>query len=120
MGKFGLRSVYITNAVKCGKAKAGGKFEPFTGGAYPVETKVRKKCWEHFLSREIQLHKPAVVFAFGWKAYRCCDLLHRENPHLPIYRMLHPSARMSSERLRLINDETVLEVLRSIGEIHEV
>jgi uracil DNA glycosylase superfamily protein len=120
MGKFGLRNVYITNAVKCGKVGASGGFEPFTGGADPTEARIRLKCWEQFLSREIELHNPALVFAFGWNAYRCCELIRRVHQVLPVHRLLHPSARRSRDRIRSANDESIVGALRSIGAIRTV
>jgi hypothetical protein len=121
MGPFGLRNVYITNAVKCGRVGPDGNFQPFQGGSKnSVEKKVRENRYKEFLKEEVSLVRPAIVFAFGGNAYACSDFLRSEHPQLPVIKLYHPKAwGYSMDQIKEINDPRVELGLRQGGVVAE-
>jgi len=63
---FKLRNAYLTNLVKCGLNNIAGKFEGFQ--KYNPET--IKTCYENFLTNEIEIINPKIIFCFGSNVYR--------------------------------------------------
>jgi hypothetical protein len=63
---FKLRNAYLTNLVKCGLNNVDGNFEGFQ--KYNPET--IKTCYENFLTKEIEIIKPKVIFCFGSNVYK--------------------------------------------------
>lgn len=114
MAQCCLRNVYITNAVKCGRVGSGGQFQPFQGTRDTAEFAIRQNCYKEFLSLEIAIFRPAVIFAFGGNAYRCSDLLRAQHPSLPMEQLYHPRARFSPRKIRDLNVETIRSKLRQL------
>jgi hypothetical protein len=71
---FRLANVYVTNLVKCGLSNDDGQFEGI--GSY--DDQCIRNCFNLFLSRELEIMKPRVVFAVssaveGWISHLAAD-----------------------------------------------
>lgn len=85
---FRLSNAYVTNLVKCGMNDPEGK--RFVGiGAFP-ENCIRT-CFKNFLSREIDVLQPRVVFAFGSAVEQWLIRLLPQGT--PIQQIPHPAGR---------------------------
>ena len=58
---FKLTNVYVTNLVKCGLNNAKGEFK----GLASFKNKTVETCYTNFLSEEISIIKPKIIFAVG-------------------------------------------------------
>ena len=58
---FKLANVYMTNLVKCGLNNAEGKFK----GLASFKNETVENCHRNFLSEEISIIKPKIIFAVG-------------------------------------------------------
>jgi hypothetical protein len=112
MRQFGLRNVYITNAVKCGKTLVDkpGRFE-FFDMASEADRRVLANCYQNFLRLELRQINPVLIFAFGCRAWH---LLKRASGKEPVP-LLHPAARKSREKLVCENNRRIMEALARRG-----
>jgi len=58
---FRLVNAYMTNLVKCGLNNAEGKFK----GLGSFSDQCIQNCYRKFMSQEIELIKPRIIFVFG-------------------------------------------------------
>jgi hypothetical protein len=92
MRYFGLKNIYITNVVKCGKTNEEG-FQPYKPGV-KSDREIAMNCYKEYLSKEINIFNPDIIFSFGERA---CHLFNYstkgtyKNINIQLY---HPRARI--------------------------
>jgi uracil-DNA glycosylase len=84
---FRLENVYITNLVKCGLNNSDGKYK----GIVDYDPNCVANCYQHFLSKEIEILKPSVVFAMGSAVHSWLISLLGES--ISIQQLPHPAGR---------------------------
>ena len=62
---FKLKNAYLTNLIKCGLNNTEGKFR----GIRHYNKETIKTCYDNYLTKEIELIKPKVIFCFGTNVY---------------------------------------------------
>jgi hypothetical protein len=113
-----LHYAYFTNIIKCSLAQRDvDKFKEYYVVADPNnrDSKIRTNCYNLFLSEEMKLVNPRIVFYFGTKAakmgdyVRLCSLL----PTTRFVTLYHPAARfVSPSQIVTQNDQRIQESLR--------
>jgi hypothetical protein len=116
-----LKSAYFTNIVKCSLGFPKKKtFVPY----YVVKdesnphSRIRRRCCDLFLSNELRILSPAIVFYFGQRAARMGKYLQLQDscPGAVFCRLCHPAARnIRWTQLVESNDATIREALTSNG-----
>ena len=111
--KFQFKNAYFTNMVKCSLAERyNDQFVRFyiAEGDWHRDTKIRTNCFNLFLSEEMRILNPKVVFYFGQKAEKM-GFFSGLNSRLKCARLYHPSRRngyrFSWEQLIAHNDEII-------------
>lgn len=119
MARFGLKNVYITNAVKCGKTRRSGAFEAYSFRVRRPsrDTTILRNCASEFLGREIDLHRPAVIFAFGGSAAKALRVSEVDTRGAEVVSLIHPAARRSREAIVKENNTRFSRGLKE-GGIH--
>lgn len=104
MQYFGLKNVYITNVVKCGKTN-GKKFQSYKANN-KSDRKIATNCYKEYLSRELDIFKPGIIFSFGGNAYHLFNYVSNgayKNMNIKLY---HPSARIKGGLSSIIKNNT--------------
>ncbi|MBS0557604.1 MAG: hypothetical protein JSR27_09365 [Proteobacteria bacterium] len=105
---FKLDNVYVTNLVKCGMNRTKDEYKPI--GFF--DERCVRNCYIQFLSREIELFQPRVIFAMGSKvADWMSDLLSTHD----IQQLPHPASRRKSEHFKVLYFWLVLRALHNAG-----
>jgi len=112
-----LYNAYFTNIIKCSLAKRDA--DQFVG-YYVVkdsdnrDSKIRTNCFNRFLSEEMRIVNPQIVFYFGVKAKNMGyyaglhDLLP---PATQFVRLYHPAARCGPSKIIGHNDQIIQDAL---------
>jgi hypothetical protein len=103
MWRHQLLNVYITNLVKCKWIKSAG------GGSGDTALIVRH-CAEQYLTREIQIFEPQIVFCFGHRAengFR--ELASRAGLNCPSRYLCHPAYIKRWGRTRGRSQEEIVQ-----------
>jgi hypothetical protein len=111
---FKLKNAYITNAVKCGltvNGSDGPRFLPFLIGRY---RKVWDNCFKLFLRKELDILRPAIVFAVGVRAHRLMKTVDA-TAYGCLIRLDHPAGRRSRKEIFEKNDRCIESSLRDAG-----
>lgn len=97
---FQLENAYVTNVVKCG-TNDGDNLEQYN-------EKTINTCIHQHLLREIKALNPAIIFAFGRRAYSSAKAVekYRRVVYLP-----HPASRVSNHQLKEAYSVGVLKAL---------
>lgn len=111
--KYRLKNAYFTNIVKCSLGEK--KLIPF----YVVrdkeerDTRIREMCYRLFLSEELRICKPSLVFYFGKRAKRMGDylMLKEACAGAQPFELCHPAARMSGDEIVQQNERIIQEAL---------
>jgi len=113
---FQLANAYITNLVKCGMNNQEGKSK---GIRYYKDECVRN-CYEIFLSREIEIVNPKVIFAVGSAVERW--LKHLVGDKYFIQQLPHPAGRrrgFRDEYYKVLYFWLVLRALHKTGVVQK-
>lgn len=115
---YRFKNAYFTNAVKCSLAvRNENRFLPFNvvHDNLNRDTRIRSKCFELFLLRELEILAPDHIFCFGGKVEKMLRYAAIQNrfPNVAIHRLHHPSARM---RWKKIVDENNSRIAEALGE----
>jgi hypothetical protein len=111
-----LHDAYFTNFIKCSLAQRDtGQLKDYYVAADPNnrDSKIRTNCFKLFLSEEMKLVNPGIVFYFGKKAERM-GYFARLRALLPSTRFVtlyHPAARTSPSRIVSVNDKRIHDCL---------
>ena len=117
--RFRLKNAYFTNVIKCGLRFPSGRFISYSPTA-AFDIRIRDNCCREFLEKEVRAFQPAVVFAFGDRAY---NLFHTSavGKTAPLYPSLyHPATPRLRRRILEDNDERIQKALISSGLLAEV
>ncbi len=114
---FKLKNTYITNAVKCGLAVNGSgrpRFRPFPKGLSGPYKEVWDNCFKRFLRNELDILRPAIVFAVGGEAHRLLKTVDT-TPSGRLVCLYHPAGRGSRKEIFEKNDRCIESSLRDAG-----
>ena len=106
MRYFGLKNVYITNVVKCGKTNANG-FQAYNHDV-KSDRKIATNCYNNYLSKEIEIFRPDIIFSFGKNAFHLFNHVTNgiyRNINVQLY---HPGARITGGLSEIIKKNTAL------------
>jgi hypothetical protein len=117
VNNFHLKNAYFTNVVKCSLAvRSERKFIPYCVVRRPTyrDTRIRNKCFELYLYRELKILEPRHIFCFGSKVEKMLTYvdIHNRFPKAAIHRLYHPAARISWKRLVDGNNAKIDKALR--------
>jgi hypothetical protein len=111
--RYGFENAYFTNVVKCSRKSNEKVFIPWK---YNNLTQgVINNCSKNFLSEELDLINPAVIFFFGGEThtlYKKLKLSVKSKPYLKI--LYHPAAIISQQKFIEEND---LRIKRALGDM---
>jgi uracil-DNA glycosylase len=117
MAKFGLRHVYITNAVKCSLTGASDPERCFvrldiTRNPFRTEKlAIARRCAARWLNEELMIVQPRAVFCFGNTTRAIAEKLGIVNR----VHMIHPNAyHKPFAELVARNDSCMDQTLRSL------
>ena len=120
IAKHKFHNAYFTNMIKCSLAKRDA--DQFVGYYVPKDpnnrdSKIRANCYNLFLSEEMRLVNPRIVFYFGQKAGKMGYFMELRSflPDVHFETLLHPAARMSRSQIIGRNDELILRALSKAG-----
>lgn len=110
---FKLKNAYFTNLIKCGMNNEAGKFK----GIDFFDGKCIDNCFNRFLSEEIRIIEPKVIFCFGSSVLK--NFNNRfENKNIKIVGLPHPAGRrrgFKDEYYRHLYFSSILEGLYDSG-----
>lgn len=86
---FKLRNAYLTNLVKCGLNNDNEEYR----GIYKYNYECVSTCYENYLSKEIELVDPKVVFCFGSSVYDHFYDLYPDDFPFPVITLPHPAGQ---------------------------
>jgi len=117
MREFGLRNVYITNLIKCGKTPVNkdekNSFQPY--GTFrnkdDSDRKILDQCYKEFFSTELKEFSPKLIIVFGDAAHRGLRSLGVTADYT-VQCLYHPSSRLSLEKKYAKNNQLMLEALK--------
>ncbi len=84
---FKLANAYLTNLIKCGLNDASG--DSFKGIDY-FDSRCIQNCFDSFLSKEIEIMNPQVIFTFGTKVYNQLESRVRD---IKVVGLPHPAGQ---------------------------
>ncbi len=84
---FKLANVYVTNLVKCGLNNVEGNFK----GLASFKNETVENCYTNFLSEEISIIKPTIIFAVGSNIERWVN--HFVKDKYFVQQLPHPAGR---------------------------
>ncbi|MDH5641933.1 MAG: hypothetical protein OEY28_11625 [Nitrospira sp.] len=107
---FRLSNAYMTNLVKCGLNNENGQFK----GIESFNEQCIKNCFSLFLSREIELLKPQIIFAVGAKVEGLVSSLVGKQYF--VQQLPHPAGRyLRDEHCKVLYFWLVLRALHKVG-----
>lgn len=110
---FKLKNAYFTNLIKCGMNNEEGKFK----GIDFFNGKCIDNCFDRFLSEEIRIIDPKVIFCFGSSVLN--NFNHRfKNKNIKVVGLPHPAGRrrgFKDEYYRHLYFSRILEGLYDTG-----
>ncbi len=110
---FKLKNAYLTNLIKCGMNNENGKFKGidfFNGGCID-------NCFNRFLSEEIRIIDPKIIFCFGSLVLNNFNS-HFKNRDIKVVGLPHPAGRrrgFKDEYYRHLYFSIILEGLYDSG-----
>jgi hypothetical protein len=113
-----LHNAYFTNIIKCALATNNeNKFKSYyvVANSSNRDSKILTNCFSLFLSEEMMIAKPRIVFFFGRKAARMGNYagLRSILPAAQFVVLYHPAARyIGQSRIIHQNDERIRDALR--------
>lgn len=115
-----LKNAYFTNMVKCSLAKqTTDQFVRFKAVKNPkyVDARVRENCYENFLSKEMDILQPKLVFYFGSVSQGMGHYSGLKSflASSKFVTLRHPAARGTFMRTILENDERIHSALEGLG-----
>ncbi|MCL2792269.1 MAG: uracil-DNA glycosylase family protein [Spirochaetaceae bacterium] len=130
MFTFKLKSLYITDIVKCGmNNKLGGDYKNTIGKSKKSKyswynQKCIENCLRFYFFEEIKIVKPRIIFYFGREAERIINEYQKEIqqllPHRIILKyLLHPQAQVSNEKFMHSHYNDVINGLFEAGIISD-
>jgi hypothetical protein len=114
MATHGLGNVYITNAVKCGVRQTVRKTTPGFKRTDPYRA-VARTCLQSFLTKEVEIFQPRLVFCFGQAAHNHYVELTFGKPYPAGVLLLHPNYIALAQRVHKTRDELVRENDKTIA-----
>lgn len=106
MRYFGLKNVYMTNVVKCGKTNEKG-FQPYKHDK-KSNRKIASNCYKEYLSRELEIFKPDIIFSFGANAFHLFNHVTNGTYQNINFQLYHPGARIAGGLSEIIKKNTAL------------
>jgi hypothetical protein len=119
-----LRNAYFTNTIKCSLAQRDvDQFKPYYHVRDPNvrDSKIRDNCFELFLSKEMRIVNPQVVFYFGQRAQKAGYFAGLPSllPNAHFKMLLHPAAWLrSSSQILQQNDASIRDALTEYSSVH--
>lgn len=112
----GFYNAYFTNIVKCSmRNESTGNFDPLKISKKDSNHhfKILKNCYDEFLSEEILLFDPDIIFNFGQRTGDMAGWIHLESkyPDVTFDYLYHPSAHMSWDKIVEANDVKIRTVI---------
>ncbi len=86
---FKLANAYLTNLIKCGMNDDSG--DSFRGIDY-FDSRCIQNCYDSFLSKEIELMNPKVIFTFGTNVYNQLEYRVRDKD-IKVVGLPHPAGQ---------------------------
>jgi hypothetical protein len=112
-----LRNAYFTNIIKCSLAhRDADKFKEYYVVSDPGnrDSKILANCYKLFLSEEMKLVNPKIIFYFGNKAAKMGNYagLRSLLPSTRFVTLYHPAARVTTSQIVSHNDKRIHESVR--------